>query len=113
MVGAAVFVSTALVSVVVVVATEAPAVAAGAGLSMVFSAVFSTGAVAGFSTAVFAAMGAAGCAVAAALIDLFPAQGGAYPLDAYRLVFAFQAGLLVIACAAYVAAREPERAGGT
>jgi predicted MFS family arabinose efflux permease len=45
------------------------------------------------------------------LIELFPAQNGAYPLDAYRLVFAFQAGLLVIACAAYGWAREPGRAG--
>ena len=40
-----------------------------------------------------------------ALIDLFPAQNGAYPLDAYRLVFAVQALGILAACAAYAAAR--------
>ena len=45
--------------------------------------------------------------VTGALIDLFPAEGGVYPLDAYRLVFAFQAAILLAACAAYLAAREP------
>ena len=44
------------------------------------------------------------------LIDLFPADGGVYPGDAYRLVFAFQAVAVVIACATYgLAAREPGR----
>jgi MFS family permease len=43
--------------------------------------------------------------VSGALIDLFPAQGGAYPLDAYRLVFALQALGILAACAAYAAAR--------
>jgi MFS family permease len=45
--------------------------------------------------------------VTGALIDLFPAEGGVYPLDAYRLVFAFQAAILLAACMAYLAAREP------
>jgi len=40
-----------------------------------------------------------------AAIDLFPAQNGAYPLDAYRLVFAVQALGILAACAAYAAAR--------
>jgi MFS family permease len=45
--------------------------------------------------------------VTGVLIDLFPAEGGVYPLAAYRLVFAFQAAILLAACAAYLAAREP------
>jgi MFS family permease len=40
-----------------------------------------------------------------ALIDLFPAQAGVYPLDAYRLVFAVQAVAIVIASAAYLRVR--------
>jgi predicted MFS family arabinose efflux permease len=40
-----------------------------------------------------------------ALIDLFAAQNGAYPLDAYRLVFAVQALGILAACAAYAARR--------
>jgi hypothetical protein len=36
-----------------------------------------------------------------ALIDLFPAQGAVYPLDAYRAVFAAQAVAILLACAAY------------
>ena len=43
--------------------------------------------------------------VSGALIDLFPAHDGAYPLDAYRLVFALQALGILAACAAYVAVR--------
>jgi MFS family permease len=44
------------------------------------------------------------------LIDLYPEQGGTYPPEAYRLVFACQAVAVVIACAAYgLAAREPGR----
>ena len=43
--------------------------------------------------------------VSGALIDLFPAQGGAYPLDAYRLVFAAQAVAIVVASAAYLTVR--------
>jgi MFS family permease len=41
-----------------------------------------------------------------ALIDLFPAVDGVYPLDAYRLVFAVQAVAVLIACAAYLTAPE-------
>ncbi len=43
--------------------------------------------------------------VSGALIDLFPAQGGVYPLDAYRLVFAVQAVAIIAASAAYLTAR--------
>ena len=39
--------------------------------------------------------------ISGALIDLFPSQGGVYPLEAYRLVFAAQAGAILLACAAY------------
>jgi MFS family permease len=46
------------------------------------------------------------------LIDLFPEQSGAYPVDAYRLVFGFQAVAVIAACAIYgLAAREPDRPG--
>jgi MFS family permease len=40
-----------------------------------------------------------------ALIDLFPAQAGVYPLDAYRLVFAAQAAAIMVASAAYLTVR--------
>lgn len=41
------------------------------------------------------------------VIDFFPAgPGGAYPLDAYRLVFALQAVLLLLACGAYLRAAD-------
>lgn len=43
--------------------------------------------------------------VSGGLIDLFPAQGGIYPLDAYRVVFAAQALGILAACAAYVTVR--------
>ena len=39
------------------------------------------------------------------LIDLFPAQAGVYPVDAYRLVFAAQAVAIVFASAAYLTVR--------
>jgi MFS family permease len=39
--------------------------------------------------------------ISGALIDLFPSQGGVYPLEAYRLVFAAQAGAILLACATY------------
>ena len=39
--------------------------------------------------------------VSGALIDLFPAQNGVYPLDAYRLVFGVQAICILVACAVY------------
>ena len=35
--------------------------------------------------------------VSGVVIDLFPTQGGAYPLEAYRLVFGLQAGFILIA----------------
>jgi MFS family permease len=43
--------------------------------------------------------------VSGALIDLFPAQAGVYPLDAYRLVFAAQAAAIVAASVAYLTVR--------
>lgn len=46
------------------------------------------------------------------LIDLFPMQGGVYPLDAYRAVFATQALGVLLACTAYgigVARQQPSR----
>ena len=44
--------------------------------------------------------------VSGALIDLFPAQDGVYPLDAYRLVFAAAgAGIVARGCAAYLTVR--------
>jgi MFS family permease len=39
--------------------------------------------------------------VSGALIDLFPAQAGIYPGEAYRTVFAAQAVGILVACAAY------------
>jgi MFS family permease len=43
--------------------------------------------------------------VSGALIELFPAQAGVYPLDAYRLVFAAQALAIMVASAAYLTVR--------
>jgi len=43
--------------------------------------------------------------VSGALIELFPAQSGVYPLDAYRLVFAAQAVAILVASAAYLTVR--------
>jgi predicted MFS family arabinose efflux permease len=43
--------------------------------------------------------------VSGMLIDLFPATGGVYPLDAYRLVFAMQGVGILAACAAYATVR--------
>ena len=43
--------------------------------------------------------------VSGALIDLFPAQDGAYPLEAYRLVFGVQALGILAASAAYATIR--------
>jgi MFS family permease len=40
-------------------------------------------------------------------IDLFPAEGGVYPLASYRLVFALQAAFVVVTCLAYAGARDP------
>ena len=44
--------------------------------------------------------------VSGAIIDLFPAAAGAYPLEAYRLVFALQAVLVLIGFIAYFGSRE-------
>ena len=44
--------------------------------------------------------------VSGALIDLFPTEGGAYPLEAYRLVFGLHAGLVLIGGLAYFRSRE-------
>ena len=41
-----------------------------------------------------------------AVINLFPAPGGVYPLAAYQLIFALQAGLLVAAAIAYLGSRD-------
>jgi MFS family permease len=47
-------------------------------------------------------------AVSGALIDAFqPAANGAYPLAAYRLVFALQAAFILLACLVYLGARDP------
>jgi hypothetical protein len=39
--------------------------------------------------------------ISGAIIGLFPAEGGAYPLEAYRLVFALQAALVLIGIIIY------------
>ena len=44
--------------------------------------------------------------VSGALIDLFPAAGGAYPLEAYRLVFGLQALLVLVGGCVYLSSRE-------
>jgi MFS family permease len=44
--------------------------------------------------------------VSGAVIDLFPTQGGAYPLEAYRLVFGMQAAFMLVAIWAYFGSRE-------
>jgi hypothetical protein len=47
-------------------------------------------------------------AVSGFVIELFPtASDGAYELAAYRLVFALQAGFILLACFAYFGSREP------
>ena len=43
------------------------------------------------------------------VIELFPAQGGAYPLAAYQAVFGIQAVLMLAACVAYAGAHDPLR----
>jgi predicted MFS family arabinose efflux permease len=47
-------------------------------------------------------------AITGAVIDLFPAPGGAYPLDAYRIVFALQALWLAATMVPYLWARDPQ-----
>jgi predicted MFS family arabinose efflux permease len=41
------------------------------------------------------------------VVDLFPAQAGAYPLDAYRAAFAVEAVVLAISTLIYLKARDP------
>ena len=49
-------------------------------------------------------------AISGVAIDLFPSEAGAYPLAAYRLVFALQAGFVLVSCLAYLRARDPLQA---
>ena len=44
--------------------------------------------------------------VSGVVIDLFPIEGGAYPLEAYRLVFGLQAALVLVGGWAYFGSRE-------
>jgi MFS family permease len=44
--------------------------------------------------------------VSGAIIDLFPSETGAYPLEAYRLVFGLQAALILAGLIAYFGSRE-------
>jgi MFS family permease len=50
--------------------------------------------------------------VSGLVIDLFPAEAGVYPLIAYQVAFAMQAGLLLLACLVYLPARDPQGADG-
>jgi MFS family permease len=45
-----------------------------------------------------------------ALIDLFPSEGGIYPLEAYRIVFGLQAALVLVGIWAYFGSREKDLA---
>ena len=45
------------------------------------------------------------------VIDLFPAQGGIYPLAAYQTVFGLQAAFGFLACLFYMTSRDPHRGG--
>ena len=47
--------------------------------------------------------------VSGAVIDLFPVANGAYPLDAYRLIFGLQAAFLIVAGLVYFGSTEPRR----
>ena len=44
--------------------------------------------------------------VSGTIINLFPTEAGAYPLEAYRLVFALQAVLVLIGFLVYFGSRE-------
>jgi MFS family permease len=44
--------------------------------------------------------------ISGAVIDLFAAQGGTYPLEAYRLVFGLQAALVLVGAWAYFGSQE-------
>jgi hypothetical protein len=41
------------------------------------------------------------------VIELFPAQDGAYPLAAYQAVFGLQAAFMLVSCLVYAGARDP------
>ena len=43
------------------------------------------------------------------IIDLFPPVGGGYALDAYRVVFGFQACVMLLGCLIYLGSRDPRR----
>lgn len=51
--------------------------------------------------------------VTGAIVGLFDSTGGAYPVDAYRAVFAFQALGLSIALCVYLFAYDPLREART
>ena len=44
--------------------------------------------------------------VSGTIINLFPSDAGTYPLDAYRVVFALQSGLILIGLLIYLGSRE-------
>jgi MFS family permease len=43
------------------------------------------------------------------IIDLFPGTSGGYAINAYRAVFGFQAGFILLACFIYFFSRDPRR----
>ncbi|MGV3634769.1 MAG: MFS transporter [Pseudorhodoplanes sp.] len=43
------------------------------------------------------------------IIDLFPTVSGGYAINAYRSVFGFQAGFILLACLVYFFSRDPRR----
>jgi len=43
------------------------------------------------------------------IIDLFPLVNGGYAIDAYRAVFSFQSGFILLACLIYFFSRDPRR----
>lgn len=43
------------------------------------------------------------------IIDLFPVTSGGYAINAYRAVFGFQAGFILLACFIYFFSRDPRR----
>jgi hypothetical protein len=44
--------------------------------------------------------------ISGVVIDQFPTEAGAYPLEAYRLVFGMQAAFMLVAIWAYFGSRE-------
>jgi hypothetical protein len=44
--------------------------------------------------------------VSGSIINLFPAAGGAYPLEAYRLVFGLQAVLVLVGFLIYLGSQD-------